>query len=363
MFYRKYRPKNFNEVVGQEIVIRILKNMIKRGEILHGYLFAGERGTGKTTVARIFAKTINCLNPQEGEACEKCQICKLWDEGKFLDIVEIDAASHRKIDDVRSLQEHIGFKPLQGKYKVFIIDEAHMLTEEAFNALLKTLEEPPKHAIFILATTEPSKIPPTILSRLQRLDFKRISLPQIVEKLKRILENEKIGYEEEALYLIAEEAEGSLRDAETLLEKVVISLNPEPKITQDYVAEFLGQISTNKVLNFLDNLLDKKTDLALEFLHDIYKNGYEISSFLKSLIKILKEIIFIKVNKNFVKHLSSERSPEITEKMSELAAKADLETFKKLLRFLFEADSLLKKEPPHPLLPLEIAVIEFVSLR
>jgi DNA polymerase-3 subunit gamma/tau len=363
MYYRKYRPKNFKEVIGQEIIVRILKNIVKKGEILHGYLFAGERGTGKTTLARIFAKAINCLNPQDGEACENCKICKLWNEGKFLDLIEIDAASHRKIDDVRNLQEHIGFKPLQGKYKVFIIDEAHMLTEEAFNALLKTLEEPPKHVVFILATTEPNKIPPTILSRLQRLDFKRISLPQIVEKIKRILENEKISYEEPALYLIAEEAEGSLRDAETLLEKIAISLNSQGGISQDYVAEFLGQISTKRLLDFLNYLVEKKTENALSFLHEIYKNGYELSAFLRSLIKLVKEIIFIKVHKDFAKHLISEKPKEIVELMEEISQKTDLESLKKLLKILFEADSLLRKEPPHPLLPLEIAVIEFTTLK
>ncbi len=362
MYYQKYRPKKFSEVIGQEIIIKILKNTIKRGEILHGYLFAGERGTGKTTVARIFAKTINCLQPLDGEACDHCVICDLWNKNKFLDMIEIDAASHRKIDDIRNLQEHIGFRPLQGRYKVFIIDEAHMLTDEAFNALLKTLEEPPKHVVFILATTEPSKIPPTILSRLQRLDFKRISYPQIVEKLKLILENEKIPFDESALYLIAEESEGSLRDAETLLEKVVLSLNPHLKLTQDYVANFLGQISTKQLLDFINLILEKKIESALSFLHEIYKNGFELLSFLRGLIKVIKEIIFIKIHPDFSKHLINEKPKEIVDYMIEISKKSDVNSFKKLLRLFFEADSLMRKEPPHPLLPIELAVLEFITL-
>jgi len=362
MYYQKYRPKKFSEVVNQEIVIKILKNSIKKGEIVHGYLFAGERGTGKTTVARIFAKTINCLNPQDGEACNECRICELWNQNKFLDIIEIDAASHRRIDDIRTLQEHIGFKPLQGKYKVFIIDEAHMLTDEAFNALLKTLEEPPPHAVFILATTEPSKIPPTILSRLQRLDFKRLSFPQIVMKLKKILTEEKIDFDESALYLIAEQSEGSLRDAETLLEKIVLSLNPHTKIDLDYVSEFLGQISKKRILDFINLILERKIENALDFLHEVYSNGYELNSFLKSIIKTLKEIIFIKVHPDFAKHLLNEEPKEIVDYLTLTSNKITLEEGKKLLRFFFEADSLMKKEPPHPLLPLEIAVIEFVTL-
>ncbi|MER3581370.1 MAG: hypothetical protein C4347_00745 [Patescibacteria group bacterium] len=363
MYYQKYRPKNFSEVIGQEIVVKILKNMIKKGEILHGYLFAGERGTGKTTVARIFAKTINCLNQKDGEACNECRICQLWNQGKFLDIIEMDAASHRRIDDIRNLQEHIGFKPLQGKYKVFIIDEAHMLTEEAFNALLKTLEEPPPHAIFILATTEPNKIPSTVLSRLQRLDFRRISIPQIVSKLKKILEAEKIDYEEPALYLIAEESDGSLRDAETLLEKIVLSLNPHNSLTQEYVAEFLGQISLKQTLDFLNLLFEKKTQESLKFVHNVYKNGFDISEFLKILIKTVKELIFLKVHKDYAKHLSNEKAKELIDYMVKISEKVELEELKRLIKLFFEADSLSKKEPPHPLLPLEIAIIEFIEIK
>ncbi len=359
MFYQKYRPKFFKEIVGQEIVIKILKGFLKNPP--HGYLFAGERGTGKTTTARIYAKVLNCLNPQNSEPCGNCRICKLFDENKFLDLIEIDAASHRRIEDIRNLQEHIGFRPIQGKYKVFIIDEAHSLTEEASNALLKTLEEPPSHAIFILATTEPDKILPTIHSRVQRLDFRRISLPHIVTKLKLIAEKEGLDYEEPALYLIAEEAFGSLRDAETLLEKIAFSFNPHFKITEEYVANFLGHLSTTRILDFLEILSKKDLHQALDFVFKIYAEGYDLILFLKSFLKTLRQLIILKVNPEFAKHLKSEKPEEIVEKMKKIVANFSFEELKKLNSLFFEALMTLRKEPPSPVFPLEIAILEYLS--
>ncbi len=363
MFYQKYRPKFFREVVGQEIVIKILKNFLKKDDIPHGYLFAGERGTGKTSVARIYAKALNCLNRQEGEPCGQCRICKLFDENKFLDVIELDAASHRRIDDIRNIQEHIGFRPLQGKYKVFIIDEAHSLTEEASHALLKTLEEPPEHAIFVLATTEPHKILSTILSRVQRLDFRRISLPKIVEKLKFIAEKENIPYEESALYLIAEEAGGSLRDAETLFEKIALSLNPHSLLTESFVAEFLGHLSPKLVLEFLEIVSQKKIKEAFDFLEKIYAQGFDLHLFLKSLLKLLRQLIFLKIQPHYEKHLETERPKEFIEKMKKVADHFSLENLKKLSQLFFEADLVFKKEPPSLLLPLELALLEYFEVK
>ncbi len=363
MFYHKYRPKFFREVVGQEIVVKILQNFLKRDSIPHGYLFAGEKGTGKTSVARIYAKALNCLHLKENEPCGECLVCRLFQENKFLDIVEIDAASHRKIDDIRNLQEHIGFRPLQGKYKVFIIDEAHSLTEEAANALLKTLEEPPTHAIFILATTEPTRIIPTILSRVQRLDFRRISLPKIVAKLKLIAENEGFAYEEPALYLIAEEAGGSLRDAETLLEKIALSLNPHTILSENLVAEFLGHLSLIKILEFLELISKRKINESLNFLEKIYAQGFDLNLFLRSLLKVIRQLMFLKIHPEYGKHLETEKPEEIIDRMKKINENFSLDDLKKLSFLLFEADSYLKKEPPSLLLPIELALIEYFEVK
>jgi DNA polymerase-3 subunit gamma/tau len=375
MFYRRYRPKFFREVVGQEIPLRILKSFLKIPKPPHGYLFAGERGTGKTSVARIYAKALNCLESKDSEPCGHCRICQLFNENRFLDLIEIDAASHRKIEDIRNLQEHIGFRPIQGKYKVFIIDEAHSLTEEASNALLKTLEEPPFHAIFILATTEPDRILPTIHSRVQRIDFRRISLPQVVAKLKLIAENEGFDYEEQALYLIAEEANGSLRDAETLLEKIALSLNFHPprkrgdegeahsKITEDLVADFLGYLSQNRVLEFLEIVSQKNINSALDFIFKIYSQGYDLNLFIKSFLKIVRQLLLLKTSPIYAKHLEAEKSQETIEKMKNLAEKFKIEDLKRLSYLFFEADLNLKKEPPSLLLPLELALIEYLNLK
>ncbi len=363
MFYHKYRPKFFNDVVGQEIVVKILKNFLKSRDIPHGYLFAGERGTGKTSVARIYAKALNCLERKEEEPCGNCRICTLFHENKFLDIVELDAASHRRIDDIRNIQEHIGFRPIQGKYKVFIIDEAHSLTEEASNALLKTLEEPPTHAIFVLATTEPHKLLPTILSRVQRLDFRRISIPKIVEKLKLIAKNENISYEESALYLIAEESGGSLRDAETLFEKIALSLNPHNTVTENFVSEFLGHLSPKLTLEFLELISRKNIQDSLDFLGKIYAQGFDLNLFLKSLLKTIRQLIFLKMHPQYAKHLEIERPREFVEKMKKIAENFTIENLKKLSQLFLDADMLLKKEPPSLLLPIELALLEYFEVK
>jgi len=359
MFYHKYRPQFFKEVVGQEIVVKVLKNFLKRDKPPHAYLFAGERGTGKTSVARIYAKALNCLQRNDEEPCGKCKICKLFIENKFLDLIEIDAASYRRIEDVRTIQEHIGFKPLQGKYKVFIIDESHSLTEEASNALLKTLEEPPQHAIFILATTEPDRILSTIHSRVQRLDFKRINASQIIEKLKLISKKEGFEVNEGALYLIAEEAEGSLRDAETLFERVVLALDNKEKLTEDFVSEFLGYLSLNRVLDFLEII--KKGDLkeSLDFVLKIYSEGYDLELFLKKILKVLRQLLLAKVNPDYLKHLSVENSKETIKRLEKLIANFELSDIKKLNYLFFEANFNLKKDSSLSLFPIELAIFQY----
>lgn len=363
MFYRKYRPQFFKDVVGQDIVVKILKNFLKENRIPHGYLFAGDRGTGKTSVARIYAKALNCLNLREGEPCGECNICKLFEANKFLDILELDAASNRKIEDIRNIKEHIGFRPIQGKYKVFIIDEAHSLTEEASNALLKTLEEPPPHAIFILATTDPDRILTTIHSRVQRIDFKKIGLPHIVTKLKYICDKEKIKYQEEALYLIAEESEGSLRDAETLLEKIVLGLNEGQELTDEFVNDFLGNVSFNKILLMLELINQKNIKDIFDLLFDVYFKGYDILFFVKNLLKTIRQLILLKIQPSYINHLSIEKDRNKLEKMKNLSDNFQLEDLKKLSYLLFEAEINIKKDPPVPILPLELALLEYFDVK
>jgi len=227
VLYRKYRPQKFSEFVGQEHIVKTLTNAISSGLISHAYLFYGPRGSGKTTIARLFAKAVNCQNRKGGdfEPCNQCFSCKEISEGRAVDLIEIDAASHRGIDEIRDLREGIKFAPTRLKYKVFIIDEAHQLTKEAANALLKTLEEPPSHAIFILATTEIHKMIPTIISRCQRFDFRKLTVPEILKKLEIICQKEKIKIEKVALELIAQNAQGSMRDAESLLDQVSTSFD------------------------------------------------------------------------------------------------------------------------------------------
>ena len=236
--YRKFRPLQFNEIVGQEHITKTLKNQIMAGRVGHAYLFNGGRGTGKTSAAKVLARAINCLNPQDGEPCNKCEVCKAALSGSLTDIVEMDAASNNSVEDVRSIREEVNFLPTVAKYRVYIIDEVHMLSTGAFNALLKTLEEPPEHVKFILATTEPQKLPATILSRCQRFDFKKISEENIEKRLKYVCEESKIEITKEALKLISVLSEGAMRDALSILERCV--QDGADKIDEDKIKDLVG---------------------------------------------------------------------------------------------------------------------------
>ncbi|MCX8060011.1 MAG: DNA polymerase III subunit gamma/tau [Aquificaceae bacterium] len=286
---RKYRPKRFSEVVGQEVAVRVLRNAVKQHKLSNAYLFAGPRGTGKTTLARLLAKAVNCLRPQEGEPCGECENCLAVDRGSFPDLVEIDAASNRGIDDVRAIRDAVSYSPIKGKYKLYILDEAHMLTKGAFNALLKTLEEPPPRVLFVLCTTEYERIMPTILSRCQRLLFSKLKDSQIVQHLKNICQKEGIECEERALYLIARLSDGGMRDALSLLDQT--STYGEGRLNTDTVEEFLGILSQEKVRDFLKLLLNSQVDKAIAYLNEINQKGYNLSRFCELLEEEVMDLI------------------------------------------------------------------------
>ncbi len=295
-FARKYRPRFFREVVGQEVAVKIIKNSVKANRIAHAYLFAGPRGVGKTTLARLLAKSVNCLNPAEGEPCGECENCREIDKGSFPDLVEIDAASNRGIDDVRALREAVNYRPLKGKYKVYIIDEAHMLTKEAFNALLKTLEEPPENTIFVLCTTEYDKILPTILSRCQRIVFKRAGKKEVLEYLKGICQKEGIDYSEDALSLLAELSDGSMRDSASLLDQA--TAYTEANITLESVKELLGILTKEELLRFIKTLLESKVREALEFIEELYYRGFNLEKIWGMLHREVNNLILFKSLEN-----------------------------------------------------------------
>lgn len=286
--YRKYRPKTFDEVSGQQVIIQTLKNIIKNNKVTHSYLFVGPRGTGKTSIAKIFAKTINCEKPENGCSCENCNSCKLSNE-ENIDIIEMDAASNNGVDEIREIREHVTLLPTNSKYKIYIIDEVHMLTTGAFNALLKTLEEPPEHVIFILATTEPHKIPLTIKSRCQSFEFKLIPRKIIVDRLKFICEKENIEYDEGSLELIANNSNGGLRDAVGMLDQV--NSYTDGNITVDDILMLNGRISDSELEYLFECILNEKYDECFFKIDEIESYGKEFTYICEDMIKYLKDIL------------------------------------------------------------------------
>lgn len=284
--YRKYRPHNFDNLVGQDHIKTTLVNSLKAGQVSHAYLFSGPRGTGKTSTARLLAKALNCTDLQEDfDPCNKCEFCTDINEGKLIDIIEIDAASNRGIDEVRDLKEKINFAPTRSKVKVYIIDEVHMMTKEAFNALLKTLEEPPPHAYFILATTEVHKIPETIISRCQRFDFKRISKKALMTRLSYIAQMEEIAAEDKALEVISKYVDGGLRDAIGLLEQ----LTTEKKLSFEHVQEILGVSDISLLNELFEVLIEKNTKEALKIIHELHDQGSDLRKFIHEFVDTLRD--------------------------------------------------------------------------
>ena len=292
--YRKWRPKSFDEISGQDHISTTLKQAIIQQRISHSYLFCGPRGTGKTTTARVLSKAINCLAIEGGNPCNKCTMCSSSNEGKFLDIIELDAASNRGIDEIRSIKEKINFLPSEGTKKVYIIDEAHMLTDQASNAFLKTLEEPPSHVTFILCTTEPQKILPTILSRCQRYDFRKISHPLIVQRLNSIIESEGIVAENASLEVIAQSCDGSLRDAETILEQMIVSTNGNLK-RQD-VENFIGISNPSRWVDLVSLILNQDTAGSIRLVNESLSLGIEAVAIHKNVMNLLRSIMLYQLD-------------------------------------------------------------------
>ncbi len=348
MFYTKYRPGKFSDLIGLASVTDNLVNQLKKGKFGHAYLFYGPRGTGKTTAARIFAKAVNCENLTDGEPCGECAACVSILAGRYMDIIEIDAASNRGIDDIRSLRDKIKLAPTSGEYKVYIIDEVHMLTIEAFNALLKTLEEPPKHAIFILATTEIQKVPETIKSRCQRFEFHRAGVKDIVKKLKLIADAEGASLSEEDLDHLARLAQGGFRDAETLLEQVLAG---EAKLTG------LLQLSPDGARKFLDSLLSGQTKEALILINEFYNQGQNLPELIRELLLLIRDLLLIKAG---LGEVLVERPAEAIAELNQLAKKAEEKSLMKLVDLLQTALQTIRYSPI-PQLPLELAVLEYAG--
>ena len=308
--YRKFRPLTFSEMVGQEHITRTLRNQIMANRVGHAYLFNGGRGTGKTSAAKILARAINCLNPKDGEPCNECEICKGAISGSLTDIVEMDAASNNSVEDIRSIREEVNFLPTKAKYRVYIIDEVHMLSTGAFNALLKTLEEPPEHVKFILATTEPQKLPATILSRCQRFDFKKISNGDIIKRLEIVCKESNIEITKEALQIVATLSEGAMRDALSILERCI--QDGENQIDEDKIKDLVGIPKMVYVHDIVEAIIRYDVDKALVTVNEVLEDGKDISNLLWEIIKYVKDILLYKAT-NHLELYSEEEKVKVKE--------------------------------------------------
>ncbi|MFZ1756792.1 MAG: DNA polymerase III subunit gamma/tau [Caldilineaceae bacterium] len=354
--YRKWRSRTFDEVVGQEHVTQTLRNALRDGRVAHAYLFSGPRGTGKTSTARILAKALNCTGPEENRPCDVCPTCVAISEGRMLDLIEIDAASNNGVDDIRELRDKVGFRPSEGSYKIYIIDEVHMLSTNAFNALLKTLEEPPPHARFILATTEPHKIPATVHSRCQRFDFRRIPVVEIAAHLRHIASEEKVQAEDAALTAIARSAQGCMRDAISLLDQMT-SYGAEA-ISVEQVHQVLGSVASESVSGFVDALADQNLTAGLQTVHDLLLAGASLQEFTTQVVEHLRGVLLLQMTGD--SGLLDDRSPETVQRMEIQARKlTQPQTLYAVKRFGEAIGEL--KGGYQPQLPLELALIEAAS--
>ncbi|HEY3602976.1 MAG TPA: DNA polymerase III subunit gamma/tau, partial [Chthoniobacterales bacterium] len=355
VFARKYRPQTFDDLVGQEHVVRTLRNAVEQNRLAHAYLFVGPRGIGKTSTARILAKALNCIHGPTTTPCGQCDNCKEIAAGNSLDVLEIDGASNNGVEQVRELRENVRYAPAKSRYKIYIIDEVHMLTPQAFNALLKTLEEPPEHVKFIFATTEPQKVLPTILSRCQRFDLHRIPANLIAEHLQYIARNEKVALEPAAAHAIARAADGGLRDAESMLDQLVAFCGE--KIAERDVLEVFGLTSEQTVANFTQRILRGETSEVLTLLNEQAAAGKEMMKLMSDLIAHLRDLLVFKVKPDA---LSAEAAPELQSSLGEEAALIETNRLLELIEQFADTESRMKWAP-NKKLHFEVAVIRAVQ--
>lgn len=352
--YRKFRPDTFADVKGQEHIVTTLKNQLKANRIGHAYLFTGTRGTGKTTVAKIFARTVNCVNPGEEGPCGECRICRAIAAGASMNVIEIDAASNNGVDNIREIVDEVSYSPAEGKYKVYIIDEVHMLSAGAFNALLKTLEEPPSYVIFILATTEVHKLPVTILSRCQRYDFKRISIDTIASRMRDLIGQEDVQVEEKALRYIAKTADGSMRDALSLLDQC-IAFHLGHELTYDKVLDVLGAVDTEVFSRLFRHILDRNVLGCVGLLEEIVMQGRELTQFVTEFTWYLRNLMLVQASDNLEDVI--DMSADNLKRLKEEAAMADMDGIMRFIRIFSELSGQVRQSAQKRIL-VEIALIK-----
>ena len=355
--YRKFRPQEFEDVKGQDHIVTTLKNQIKADRIGHAYLFCGTRGTGKTTVAKLFAKTVNCQNPVDGSPCGECASCKAIAEGSSMNVIEIDAASNNGVDNIRQIREEVAYRPTEGKYKVYIIDEVHMLSTGAFNALLKTLEEPPSYVIFILATTEAHKIPITILSRCQRYDFHRISIDTIAARLSELMEKEGVDVEEKAIRYVAKAGDGSMRDALSLLDQC-IAFHLGETLTYENVLEVLGAVDTEVFSRLLRQIIAKDSTGAIETLGELVDEGRELGQLVSDFTWYLRNLMLMQTSDDMEEVLDISR--DNLEALKEEAHMVSQEVLLRYIRVLSELGNQMRFATQKRIM-IEIAIIKLCN--
>lgn len=355
--YRKFRPTEFADVKGQDHIITTLQNQIKANRIGHAYLFCGTRGTGKTTVAKIFARAVNCEHPVDGSPCGECETCRSIAAGTSMNVIEIDAASNNGVDNIREIREEVAYRPTEGKYKVYIIDEVHMLSIGAFNALLKTLEEPPEYVIFILATTEVHKIPITILSRCQHYDFKRISIETITDRMKELMDTEKVDVEDKALRYIAKAADGSMRDALSLLDQC-IAFYMGQKLTYDNVLEVLGAVDTDVFSRLLRKVISRDVSGVLDVVDDLVMQGRELTQLAADFTWYLRNLLLVKTSDNIEDVLDV--STENLAQLKEEAQMTETDMLFRYIRIFSELSGQLKYATQKRVM-LEVALIKLCT--